>query len=150
MTLTSVLQSIQGVVLASLNFSSRTTPEIILKVFQQYCTFVRKGKDIVLEPSGTLGTQSWLVVFCDEINLPEEDAFGTQRVIMFMRQLVEQGGFWRDDNVWIKINRIQFVGACNPPTDAGRVALSQRFLRHSPLLLVDFPERYVFKCSILI
>lgn len=143
MTLTSVLQSIQGVVLASLNFSSRTTPEIILKIFQQYCIYVRKGKDIVLEPSASLGAQSWLVVFCDEINLPEEDSYGTQRVIMFMRQLVEQGGFWRHDNVWVKINRIQFVGACNPPTDAGRVAMSHRFLRHSPLLLVDFPERSV-------
>ena len=58
-----------------------------------------------------------------------------------MRQLVEQGGFWRDDNIWIKINRIQFVGACNPPTDAGREVMSQRFLRHAPLLLVDFPAR---------
>ena len=141
MTLTSVLQSIQGVVLTSLNFSSRTTPEIILKVFQQYCKYVRRGKDIVLEPAESLGAQSWLVVFCDEINLPEEDLYGTQRVIMFMRQLVEQGGFWRDDNVWVKINRIQFVGACNPPTDAGRVDMSHRFLRHVPLLLVDFPEK---------
>ena len=140
MTLTSVLQNMQGIVLASLNFSSRTTPEIILKTFDQYCSYVRKGKDIVLEPIESLGAQSWLVVFCDEINLPEEDAYGTQRVIMFMRQLVEQGGFWRKkDNAWIKINRIQFVGACNPPTDAGRVSMSQRFLRHAPLLLVDFP-----------
>jgi dynein heavy chain 1 len=141
MTLTSVLQSIQGVVLANLNFSSRTTPEIILKVFQQYCKYVRRGKDVVLEPAESLGAQCWLVVFCDEINLPEEDSYGTQRVIMFMRQLVEQGGFWRDDNIWVKINRIQFVGACNPPTDAGRVDMSHRFMRHVPLLLVDFPEK---------
>jgi dynein heavy chain 1 len=140
MTLTNVLQSLEGVVLASLNFSSRTTPEIILKVFAQYCSYVRRGKDIVLEPAESLGAQSWLVVFCDEINLPEEDTYGTQRVIMFMRQLVEQGGFWRNDNVWVKINRIQFVGACNPPTDSGRFEMSYRFLRHVPLLLVDFPE----------
>ena len=141
MSLTSVLQSIQGVVLANLNFSSRTTPEIILKTFAQYCTYVRRGKDTYLEPNDNLGAQSWLVVFCDEINLPEEDAYGTQRVIMFMRQLVEHGGFWRDDNTWVKINRIQFVGACNPPTDAGRVTMSHRFLRHVPLLLVDFPAK---------
>jgi dynein heavy chain 1 len=32
-----------------------------------------------------------------------------------------------------------FVGACNPPTDSGRVVLSDRFLRHAPLILVDFP-----------
>jgi dynein heavy chain 1 len=141
MTLTSVLQSIRGIVLANLNFSSRTTPDIILKTFRQYCTYVRKGKDIVLQPSESLGANSWLVVFCDEINLPENDSYGTQRVIMFMRQLVEQNGFWRDDNTWVKIHRIQFVGACNPPTDAGRVVMSSRFLRHAPLLLVDFPEK---------
>jgi dynein heavy chain 1 len=139
MTLTSVLQSMQGVVLTNLNFSSRTTPDIILKVFQQYCKYVRRGREIFLEPAESLGSDVWLVVFCDEINLPEEDAYGTQRVISFMRQLVEQGGFWREDNTWIKINRIQFVGACNPPTDAGRVEMSSRFLRHVPLLLVDFP-----------
>jgi dynein heavy chain 1 len=141
MTLTAVLQSIQGIVMANLNFSSKTTPEIILKTFSQYCVYSRKGKDIVLEPSDSLGSQTWLVVFCDEINLPENDTYGTQRVITFMRQLVEQGGFWREDNQWVKINRIQFVGACNPPTDAGRVEMSPRFLRHAPLILVDFPAR---------
>ena len=82
-----------------------------------------------------------IVLICDEINLPEEDTYGTQRVIMFMRQLVEHQGFWRSDNTWVKIDRIQFVGACNPPTDAGRVEMSHRFLRHVPLLLVDFPEK---------
>ena len=140
MTLTSVLQSMQGVVFTSLNFSSHTTPEIILKAFQQYCKYVRRGRELYLEPAESLGNDVWLVVFCDEINLPQEDSYGTQRVIMFMRQLVEQGGFWREDNVWIKISRIQFVGACNPPSDAGRVEMSHRFLRHVPLLLVDFPE----------
>ena len=32
----------------------------------------------------------WLVVFCDEINLPAPDRYGTQRAISFLRQLVEQ------------------------------------------------------------
>ena len=141
MTLISVLQSMQNIVLANLNFSSRTSPQIILKIFSQYCAYVRRGKDIVLQPVESLGSDSWLVVFCDEINLPAQDTYGTQRVIMFMRQLVEQGGFWRDDNVWVKIHRIQFVGACNPPTDAGRFPMSHRFLRHAPLLLIDFPAK---------
>ncbi len=37
----------------------------------------------------------WLVTFCDECNLPAADKYGTQRVITFLRQLVEQNGFWR-------------------------------------------------------
>jgi len=41
----------------------------------------------------------------------------------------------------VKLSRIQFVGACNPSTDAGRVEMSSRFLRHASLLLVDFPSK---------
>lgn len=57
-----------------------------------------------------------------------------------MRQLTEHKGFWLNSkHTWVKLERIQFVGACNPPTDAGRHPLAQRFLRHCPLILVDFP-----------
>jgi len=31
------------------------------------------------------------------------------------------------------------VGACNPPTDPSRVPLSPRFLRHAPVVMVDYP-----------
>lgn len=37
------------------------------------------------------------------------------------------------------MERIQFVGACNPPTDPGRNPLSSRFLRHVPVIYVDYP-----------
>lgn len=37
------------------------------------------------------------------------------------------------------MERIQFVGACNPPTDPGRNPLSERFLRHVPVIYVDYP-----------
>jgi len=44
-----------------------------------------------------------------------------------MRQLNEHGGFWRSsDKAFVTLDRIQFVGACNPPTDPGRVILSDR------------------------
>lgn len=45
----------------------------------------------------------------------------------------------------MSLERIQFVGACNPPTDPGRVIMSNRFLRHAPLLLVDYPSEQSFK-----
>lgn len=35
-----------------------------------------------------------LVIFCDEINLPVEDEYGTQTIITFLRQLIEKGGYW--------------------------------------------------------
>ena len=58
------------------------------------------------------------MVFCDEINLPDMDQYGTQRVISFLRQMVEHGGFYRtSDQTWIKLERIQVqtladVGFC--------------------------------------
>ena len=46
---------------------------------------------------------------------------------------------------WVKLERTQFVGACNPPTDPGRVPLSHRFLRHAPLVMVDYPGELSLK-----
>lgn len=132
-----------------LNFSSATTPELLLKTFDHYCEYRRTPNGVVLAPV-QLG--KWLVLFCDEINLPDMDKYGTQRVISFIRQvrvsscsglvcvfvrsvtrvccvqMVEHGGFYRtSDQTWVKLERIQFVGACNPPTDPGRKPLSYRF-----------------------
>ncbi|OQR99244.1 dynein heavy chain, partial [Thraustotheca clavata] len=135
MTLTSTLNSLPEFELASLNFSSGTTPELILKTFAQYCVYKKTLQGTIMMPHAP---GKWLVVFCDEINLPQADKYGTQRVVTFLRELVEQGGFWRE-KTWVHLERIQFVGACNPPTDPGRVPLSSRFLRHAPVLFVDFP-----------
>ncbi len=138
MTLYATLKSFPDYEMVGLNFSSATRPELILKTFDRYCEYKRTPKGLVLRP---VQPGKWLVVFCDEINLPSTDKYNTQRVISFLRQLAEQGGFWRTaDHTWVILERIQFVGACNPPTDAGRVPLSHRYLRHAPLVLVDFPS----------
>lgn len=86
------------------------------------------------------------------------DKYGTQRVISFLRQLVEHRGFFRpSDQQWVTLERIQFVGACNPPTDPGRKPLSHRFLRHVPVIYVDYPGetslkqvRYTFHITLII
>jgi len=137
MTLFSALRKLPDMEVVGLNFSSATTPELILKTFEQYCEHRKTPNGVILAP---IQIGRWLVVFCDEINLPATDKYGTQRVISFIRQLVESGGYWRaSDMAWVKLERIQFVGACNPPTDPGRVPLSHRFLRHAPLIMVDYP-----------
>ena len=151
MTLTSVLESMPEYILATLNFSSSTTPDLILKTFAQYCEVVDSPDGLVMQPNKqSFRDHQWLVVFCDEINLPAADKYGTQTVIMFLRQLVERGGYWNNDCRWVSLRRVQFVGACNPPTDAGRVLLSQRFLRHAPLLFVDYPTevslKQIYRC----
>ncbi|KAM0792972.1 hypothetical protein ACM66B_002727 [Microbotryomycetes sp. NB124-2] len=137
MTLFSALRKLPDLEVVGLNFSSATTPELILKTFEQHCEYRKTPNGVVLAP---VQVGKWVVLFCDEINLPALDKYGTQRVISFIRQLVEQGGFWRaSDKAWVKLERIQFVGACNPPTDPGRTPLSHRFLRHAPLIMVDYP-----------
>lgn len=136
MTLFSALRKLPDMEVAGLNFSSATTPELILKTFEQHCEYRKTPNGVILSPT-MIGR--WLVIFCDEINLPAADKYNTQRVISFLRQLVEYNGFWRTtDKSWVSLERIQFVGACNPPTDPGRVPLTHRFLRHAPLVMVDY------------
>lgn len=143
MTLFSALRKLPDLEVVGLNFSSATTPELILKTFEQYCEYKKTPNGVVLAPQ-QIGR--WLVVFCDEINLPALDKYGTQRVISFLRQLMESNGFWRTTDLsWVKLERIQFVGACNPPTDPGRVPLSHRFLRHAPVVMVDYPGEISLK-----
>ena len=133
MTLFSALRALPDMEVVGLNFSSAASPELLLKTFDHYCEYRKTPNGMVLSPV-QLG--KWLVLFCDEINLPDMDKYGTQRVISFLRQMVEQGGFWRPmpggEQAWVRIERIQFVGACNPPTDPGRKPLTHRFLRHVP------------------
>ncbi|KAI4149876.1 MAG: hypothetical protein L6R39_002408 [Caloplaca ligustica] len=137
MTLFAALRKLPDMEVVGLNFSSATTPELLIKTFDQYCEYRKTLNGVVMSPS-QIGR--WLVLFCDEINLPAPDKYGSQRVISFLRQLVEQNGFWRtSDKTWVSLERIQFVGACNPPTDAGRHVMGQRFLRHSPIVMVDYP-----------
>ncbi|XP_076178666.1 dynein heavy chain, cytoplasmic isoform X5 [Ptiloglossa arizonensis] len=137
MTLFSALRALPDMEVVGLNFSSATTPELLLKTFDHYCEYRKTPNGVILSPV-QLG--KWLVLFCDEINLPDMDNYGTQRVISFLRQLVEHRGFYRtSDQAWVTLERIQFVGACNPPTDPGRKPLSHRFLRHVPVVYVDYP-----------
>jgi len=143
MTLFSALRKLPDMEVVGLNFSSATTAELILKTFEQYCEYRKTPNGVILAP---VQIGRWLVVFCDEINLPALDKYGTQKVISFLRQLVECGGYWRtSDMAWVKLERIQFVGACNPPTDPGRVPLTHRFLRHAPLVMVDYPGEVSLK-----
>ncbi|GAB1730251.1 hypothetical protein NU195Hw_g9200t1 [Hortaea werneckii] len=137
MTLFSALRKLPNMEVVGLNFSSATTPDLLVKTLEQYCDYRKTLNGVTMAPR-QIGR--WLVLFCDEINLPAPDAYGTQRVISFLRQLVEHGGFWRTNTKsWVSLERIQFVGACNPPTDAGRTPLGSRFLRHAPLVMVDYP-----------
>ncbi|KAL3093663.1 hypothetical protein niasHT_026701 [Heterodera trifolii] len=120
MTLLAALRSLPDMDVINVNFSSSTTPELLMKNFDHYCKYRKTSTGFVLAP---VQITRWLVIFCDEINLPQPDKYGTQRVISFMRQLVEQNGFYRTTTTALG----------NP--------LSARFLRHVPVIYVDYPGR---------
>ncbi|CAG8642437.1 14144_t:CDS:2, partial [Dentiscutata erythropus] len=109
-----------------------------LKIFDQYCEYHKTPNGVILSPIA-IGYR--LVIICNEINLSVTDQYGTQSVISFLRQLIECGGYWRmSDKAWVKLERIQFVGICNPPTDPYRAPLSHRYLRNTPLIMMDCPN----------
>lgn len=108
MVILAALRKMPNVEVSIINFSSATTPKTLLQAMRHHCDYKKTPHGIILSPKNS----GRLVLFCDEINLPDEDSYGTQRVISFIRQLVEQGGFWDTlDKSWVTLERIQFVGA---------------------------------------
>lgn len=137
MTLLRALRDSPNLDIISMNFSKDTSPESLLNMLEQYCEYKKSNNGVVLMPKTT---GKWVVVFCDEINLPDVDKYGTQRVISLIRQIVEHRGFWRtSDHSWVSLENIQFVGACNDPNDPGRHVMSPRFMRHVTIVMVNYP-----------
>ncbi|CCF59102.1 hypothetical protein KAFR_0G00690 [Kazachstania africana CBS 2517] len=123
--------------LISMNFSKHTTVANVLRTIERYTKYVSRSDDYMLVPQLQ---DKKLVFFFDEINLPQNDKYGSQAVILFLRQLAEKRGFWKvPENKWVVIEDIQIVGACNPSTDLGRISLTNRFVRHTAVLYVDYP-----------
>ena len=82
MTLMATLKMLTDMEMVFINFSSSTTPELILKTFEQYCETKKTNTGFLMSPTQA---SKWLVIFCDEINLPASDKYGTQVVITFLR-----------------------------------------------------------------
>ncbi|KAG7698115.1 hypothetical protein KL930_001777 [Ogataea haglerorum] len=137
MTLMAALRKSHQYIFVGVNFSKDTTPELVVKALEQHCVYQTSPAGLKLVPAVA---EKWVVLFCDEINLPAFDEYGSQTTISFLRQLVERNGFWRkQDGAWVSLGNIQLVGACNPPTDPGRNVLNRRFLRHCSVIMVDYP-----------
>lgn len=66
-----------------LNFSSATSPELLLKTFDHYCEYRRTPNGVVMSP---IQLGKWVVLFCDEINLPDLDKYGKCCMYMWTLQ----------------------------------------------------------------
>ncbi|BFZ56714.1 dynein heavy chain [Savitreella phatthalungensis] len=139
MLLLGALRRLEGHYCIPMNFSSATSVDHIVSALEQHCRYTKGPTGLVL---GSPRPGHKAVLFCDEVNLTTSDAFGSQPVISFLRNLIEHQGFYhKSARQWVAVRDVLIVGACNPPTDIGRTALSDRFLRHCSVVLVDHPTR---------
>jgi dynein heavy chain 1 len=139
MSIASALSTFPDVTFVHLSFSSSTQPSLIMKALEHNCAVSRSPYGLLMRPRNPVNR---LVLFCDEVNLPAADSYGTQTAITLLRQILQFGGFWRPhDAAWIRLEQVHVIAACNPAGDSGRTALPDRFLRHVLVLHVDFPSR---------
>ncbi|TID30616.1 hypothetical protein CANINC_000771 [Pichia inconspicua] len=124
--------------LLNLNFSKETTITSLIRAIEQSCCYRKSTEGYILNPK--IPGKS-LVFFCDELNLPKSDKYGTQKVIQFLRQIIAQKGFWHPvDRLWVNLQNIQFVGACNPVSTFGRINMTERFTNLCFTIMIDYPS----------
>lgn len=135
MTLFNALRQIPRMALIAMNFSSTASPELVIQALEMHCEYSESTDGSkVLSPSGS----RWAALFIDEINLPQPNENGVVPVIQFLHMMVEHQGFFDSSGEFVKIERVQLVGACNPPPQ--RRLLPMSLLRHFITVNVDYPS----------
>lgn len=89
-----------------------------------------------------------LIIFVDNLSMPEVEEYGAQPPIELLRQFVDHGGWYdKNDISWKKIVSSTLVTAMSPPGGSNNT-VTPRFLRHfSHFCVPDFDDRtlhYVF------
>ncbi|KNC28289.1 hypothetical protein FF38_09743, partial [Lucilia cuprina] len=101
---------------------------------EMHCEYTNENDTLTLSPHG----QRRAALFMDEINLPEPNDTGVSPVLQLIRGFILQGGFYNSQGTFVKLERIQFVGACNPPPL--RRELPPRFLKNWLIISVNYPN----------
>ncbi|EAY22062.1 Dynein heavy chain family protein [Trichomonas vaginalis G3] len=124
--------------LINLDFSSCSTIDFVLQTLEQFTVYKKTSNGMKLIPKQN---NNYLVFVINNLNLPNLDKYGTQRVIEFLRQFLDMKGFWHPNKrEWISLELIDFVCLCSPPTCYGRVKLNSRFLRLCSVVNIEHPS----------
>lgn len=103
-------------------FSAQTSSKNLQDVLET--KLEKKRKNLLGAPIGKK-----VVIFVDDLNMPQCEVYGAQPPVELLRQCIDQGGFYDRKKLFFKaIQDVQFVSACAPP-GGGRNKVTPRLLR---------------------
>ncbi len=96
-------------VFSSINFSAQTSSKNLQDLFTD--KLIKKKKDLLGPPTGKK-----MLVFIDDINMPQLEKYGAQPPIELLRQIIDHGGFYELKKLgFMNIKDCLFISACAPP-----------------------------------
>lgn len=129
--------------LRELDLSEQIPLSMNLDYFSTAATFQAR-MELALEKKsanswGPPGDETQLVVFLDDLNLPQADKFGSQEVLAYLRQQIETGQVYDRSTLATKqIQGCQYL-ACMSHTSASN-PVDARLLRHFVLFSIELPD----------
>jgi dynein heavy chain len=109
-----------------LAFSSQTSaPQVQMQIEEK---LDKRGKRLLSGPAGKK-----VVIFIDDVNMPDTDEYGSQMPIELLRQFLELKGVYDKQLYWKDIEGTTTICAAAPP-GGGRKPLSMRFTRHMHMI----------------
>lgn len=106
-----------------LAFSAQTSSNKTQMIIDGSLDRKRRG---VFGPTGT----KQMIIFVDDLNMPQKEEYGAQPPIELLRQWMDHGGWYDlETKEFRNCIKLQFIASMGPPS-GGRNDITQRYLRH--------------------